>query len=174
VRVAAGTVVWAAGVRAAPLAQVLARAAGVPVDRAGRIHVRPDLTLAGHPEVLALGDMVAVEAPDGAAAVLPAVAPAAIQEGAHAARLIRGRLEGRPARPFRYVHRGDVATIGRGRAVAEIRGVRVTGRPAWALWLGIHLAQLSGVQNRLLVALRWTVSLTTRRRGARLIRSRTA
>ncbi len=160
---------WAAGVRASELAAALARGAGVEVDRAGRVPVGPDLTLPGHPEVLALGDMVAVHAADGAPVPLPGLAPVAIQEGRYAARLIRERLRGRSTAPFRYVDKGNLATIGRSKAVADIKGLHVAGFPAWALWLGVHLFYLIGFQNRLLVLLRWTISFLTHGRGARLI-----
>jgi NADH dehydrogenase len=167
--VAARTSVWAAGVRASPLAAALAGAAGAEVDRAGRVAVGPDLTLPGHPEVLALGDMVAVHDAAGAARPLPGLAPVAMQEGRYAAHLVRDRLRGRATAPFRYRDKGNLATIGRSRAVADIRGLHLSGFPAWALWLGVHLAYLVGFQNRLLVLLRWAASFLTHGRGARLI-----
>jgi NADH dehydrogenase len=167
-RADARTVVWAAGVAASDLAGELAREAGVEVDRAGRISVQPDLTLRSHPEVYALGDMARVQ-PAGADAPLPGLAPVAIQEGRYVARAIRARLAGRQPRPFRYHDKGNLATIGRSRAVAEIRGVKLAGSVAWATWLAVHLFYLAGFQNRLLVVLRWTVSFLTRSRGARLI-----
>ncbi len=164
VPVAARTSVWAAGVTASPLAALLAGAAGAEVDRAGRVAVGPDLTLPGHADVLALGDMVAVHARP-----LPGLAPVAMQEGRYAARLVRDRLRGRATAPFRYRDKGNLATIGRSRAVADIRGLRLSGFPAWALWLGVHLTYLIGFQNRLLVLLRWAASFLTHGRGARLI-----
>ena len=168
-RVAARTVVWAAGVTASELAQELARAAELSVDRAGRVPVLPDLTIPGHPEVLALGDMVTVLRSEGATIPYPGLAPVAMQQGRYAARVVRERLRGEHSRPFRYLDKGNVATIGRSRAVADIKGIRVAGVPAWLLWLGIHLFYLIGFQNRLLVLLRWTISFVTRGRGARLI-----
>jgi NADH dehydrogenase len=167
--VAAQTAVWAAGVTASELAAKLASAAGLDVDRAGRITVEPDLTLPGHPEVLALGDMVRVRASDGSIASLPGLAPVAIQQGHYAAHLIRDRLHGRDRRPFRYVDKGNLATIGRSKAVADVKGIHLAGFPAWALWLLVHIFYLIGFENRLLVVLRWTVSFLTRGRGARLI-----
>jgi NADH dehydrogenase len=158
------TTIWAAGVTASDLAAELAREADAEVDRAGRIGVLPDLTLPGHPEVLALGDMVSVQG-----AKLPGLAPVAMQQGRYAARAIRDRLKGRTPRPFRYVDKGNLATIGRSRAVADVKGLRVAGFPAWVLWLLVHLVYLIGFQNRLLVVLRWTISFVTRGRGARLI-----
>jgi NADH:ubiquinone reductase (H+-translocating) len=169
VRVPARSVVWAAGVRASGLAGVLARAGGCDVDRAGRLPVGPDLTLAGHPEVLALGDMVRVHDADGRALELPGVAPVAMQQGRYAAKAIRSRLQGREPRPFRYLDKGNVATIGRLKAVADIRGVALSGALAWLTWLFVHLFYLVGLQNRLLVLIRWSVSFATRGRGARLI-----
>jgi NADH dehydrogenase len=158
--VAAHTAVWAAGVTASPLARLLADAAGLETDRAGRIPVEPDLTLPGHPEVYAIGDMVAVRDQE-----LPGVAPVAMQEGRHVARAIkRGANE-----PFRYHNKGNVATIGRSRAVADIRGLHFSGILAWWLWLGLHLFYLIGFQNRLLVLTRWTFSYFTRGRSARVI-----
>jgi NADH dehydrogenase len=163
-RVDARTAIWAAGVTASSLASSLAGAAGLEVDRAGRVPVGPDLTLAGHPEVLALGDMVRVEG-----AALPGLAPVAIQQGRYAARVVRNRLRGRTTGPFRYVDKGNLATIGRSKAVADVKGLRLAGFVAWAVWLLVHLFYLIGFQNRLLVVLRWTISFVTRGRGARLI-----
>ena len=168
-RVAAQTAIWAAGVTASELAATLAGEAGLDVDRAGRLTVGSDLTLPGHPEVFALGDMVRVQGPDGAITTFPGVAPVAMQQGHYVARVIRGRLGGRAPGPFRYRDKGNLATIGRSRAVADVKGVRVAGFPAWALWLLVHIFYLIGFQNRLLVLLRWTISFLTRGRGARLI-----
>jgi NADH dehydrogenase len=156
----ARTAVWAAGVTASPLAMLLAAAAGAETDRSGRIVVEGDLTLPGHPEVFAIGDMAAVRGQP-----LPGVAPVAMQEGRHVARSIR-RGENRP---FTYKDKGNLATIGRARAVADIKGLRFSGFPAWVLWLGLHLFYLIGFQNRLLVLTRWTFSYITRGRSARVI-----
>ena len=168
-RIGARTVIWAAGVRASGLAGALAQAVGARVDKGGRVPVGPDLTLPGHPEVLAIGDMVAVQASDGTIAALPGLAPVAIQQGRYAAHLIRDRLRGRSSPPFHYVDKGNLATIGRSKAVAHIKGIRVGGFPAWAIWLAVHIFYLIGFQNRLLVMLRWTFSFLTHGRGARLI-----
>lgn len=169
-RIASRTVVWAAGVSASPLAAALAAASGAALDRAGRITVEPDLTLPGHPEVFALGDMVRVSDGDGGLIPLPGVAPAAMQQGRYAARVIRARLAGTPPPPpFRYVDKGNLATIGRMKAVGEIKGLRLSGTIAWLGWLFIHLFYLTGLQNRFLVFTRWTVSFFTHGRGARLI-----
>lgn len=164
------TVIWAAGVEASPLAAALAEASGAPLDRAGRITVEPDLTLPGHPEVFALGDMVRVSDGDGGQIPLPGVAPAAMQQGRYAARVIRRRLaEETPPGPFHYVDKGNLATIGRMKAVGEIKGLPLSGTIAWLGWLFIHLFYLTGLQNRVLVLIRWTVSFLTHGRGARLI-----
>jgi len=163
------TTIWAAGVNASGLATSLADEAGVELDRAGRVAVGPDLTLPGHPEVLALGDMVRVQSADGSIQSLPGLAPVAMQQGRYVARAVRARLRGRTPRPFHYRDKGNLATIGRSKAVADIKGLRVSGFPAWVLWLFVHLFYLIGFQNRLLVVLRWTISFVTRGRGARLI-----
>jgi NADH:quinone reductase (non-electrogenic) len=168
-RIPTRTVIWAAGVNASPLARMLAEQAGEEVDRAGRLAVQGDLSVAGHPEVLAIGDMVSVRQPDGSALVLPGVAPVAMQQGRHAARVIRDRLAGREPKPFRYIDKGNLATIGRARAVADVKGVHLSGFIAWVTWLVVHLWYLIGFQNRLLVVIRWAVSFFTHGRGARLI-----
>jgi NADH:ubiquinone reductase (H+-translocating) len=165
----AGNVIWAAGVTASPLAGELADRCGAELDRAGRIAVEPDLTLPGHPEVFALGDMVRVRGSDGELQQLPGVAPVAMQQGDHAGQSIRRRLSGKDAEPFRYRDKGNLATIGRAAAVADLHVVRLSGFPAWVTWLVIHLWYLAGFQNRLLVMIRWSISFFTRGRGARLI-----
>jgi NADH:ubiquinone reductase (H+-translocating) len=169
-RIAARTVIWAAGVRASELARALAEQSGAEVDRAGRITVTPQLTLPGHPEVFALGDMVRVS--DGRRGVLPlpGVAPTAMQQGRYAARVVAQRLQGKAdPRPFRYRDKGNLATIGRLRAVGNVGRLRLGGFIAWLAWLAVHLYYLTGPQNRLHVFIRWTASFVTRGRGARLI-----
>jgi len=168
-RVPARTVVWAAGVVASELAAALAAESGADLDRAGRVAVGPDLTLPGHPEVMAIGDMVQVRDPAGRPIPLPGLAPVAMQQGRYAARAVRARLRGQNPPPFRYRDKGNLATIGRGKAVAEIKGLQLSGLPAWLTWLFVHLFYLIGLQNRLLVFIRWTVSFVTHGRGARLI-----
>ena len=167
----ARTAIWAAGVTASVLAARLAEAAGAgaEVDRSGRVTVEPDLSLPGHPEVLALGDMVRVRAADGTIVPLPGLAPVALQQGRYAARLVRDRLRDQATKPFRYVDKGDLATIGRSKAVADVKGLHLSGFTAWVTWLVVHLFYLIGFQNRVLVLIRWTVSFATRGRGARLI-----
>jgi NADH dehydrogenase len=165
-RVRAGTVIWAAGVLASGLAQTLAEAGGAETDSVGRIIVEPDLTLPGYPDVLAIGDMVHVRDQDP----LPGVAPVAMQMGRYAAKRIRNRLRERETGPFNYKDKGNLATIGRARAVADLPPrIRVSGFVAWVLWLGIHLFYLIGFQNRLLVLMRWAFSFLTHGRGTRLI-----
>ena len=119
--------------------------------------------------MLALGDMVSVKQPDGSALVLPGVAPVAMQQGRYAARAIRARLAGQEPGPFRYIDKGNLATIGRARAVADVKGVHLSGFIAWVAWLVVHLWYLIGFQNRLLVVIRWAFSFFTHGRGARLI-----
>jgi NADH dehydrogenase len=168
-RIGAGTVIWAAGVAGEDLAAVLARRAGAELDGSGRVAVEPDLTLPGHAEVFALGDMVRVRGADGSLQLLPGVAPVAIQQGRYVARLVRARLAGRETKPFRYRDKGNLATIGRGAAVADIHRLRLSGFVAWATWLVVHLFYLVGFQNRVLVLIRWSFSFATHGRGARLI-----
>jgi NADH:quinone reductase (non-electrogenic) len=161
-RIAARTVVWAAGVAASPLAAKLAAATGAAVDRAGRISVNEDLSLPGHPEVFAVGDMVSFEN-------LPGVAEVAMQGGLHAANTIRRRLEG-DTRVVRYHYRdlGSVATIGRFRAVCSVRGIRLSGLPAWIVWMFVHLAFLNGFGDRFSTLRRWATSMIGRARPERV------
>jgi NADH dehydrogenase len=165
-RIDAGTIIWAAGVLAAGVAGRLAEAAGAETDRVQRLLVEPDLTVPGHPEVLAIGDMIRVRDHDP----FPGVAPVAMQMGRYAARAVRDRLRGREPGPFRYKDKGNLATIGRLRAVADLPPrIRVSGVLAWVLWLFIHLWYLVGFQNRVLVFMRWVWSFLTHGRGGRLI-----
>ena len=163
------TIVWAAGVTASSLGTRLAELTGAERDTAGRVAVEPDLTLPGHPEVFALGDMVRVRDVDGSLSALPGVAPVAIQQGRYAAKVVRARLRSRRTPPFRYRDKGNLATIGRAAAVADIKGLKLSGNIAWITWLVVHLWYLVGFQNRLLVIIRWTTSFVTHGRGARLI-----
>jgi NADH:ubiquinone reductase (H+-translocating) len=144
-RIAARTVIWAAGVRAAGLTGVLARAAGASTDRGGRIEVDPDCTLPGHPEISVIGDMANHKGPDGEP--LPGLATTAIQQGRHVAKAIR---RGRPGatEPFRYLDKGALAVVGRGKAVCQVRRLELSGRPAFFMYLGVHLYYLSGVAGR--------------------------
>ena len=156
-------VLWAAGVAAAPLAHTL----GVPLDRAGRIPVTPDLSVAGHPEIFVAGDLCAFT--HGTREPLPGVAPVAIQQGRAAAANAWRRLAGEATRPFRYRDRGSMATVGRAAAVAVIGPLRLSGLPAWLAWLGVHITFLIGFRNRFLVLFEWAWAYSTWQRGARLI-----
>jgi NADH dehydrogenase len=171
-RVASRVVIWAAGVTASGLAGRLGELTGAERDRAGRVTVDPDLTLPGHAEVFAIGDMVRVRDSNGEAKLLPGVAPVAMQQGRHVAHVIRAQLAGDPHEAFRYRDKGNLATIGRAAAVADIHGLRLSGFLAWTTWLLVHLWYLIGFQNRLLVLVRWSVSFLTHGRGARLIGTR--
>jgi NADH:ubiquinone reductase (H+-translocating) len=166
-RLATHTVVWAAGVEASPLAKKLAEATGAKLDRAGRIFVEPDLSLAGHPEIFVLGDMANYSHQGGQP--LPGVAPVAIQQGRFVARLIQARLRGRPTQTFHYRDRGNMATIGRSAAVAEIGKLHFSGFMAWLLWLVVHLMNLVGFRNRLLVLIQWGWNYISHDRSSRLI-----
>jgi NADH dehydrogenase len=162
-RLEASTKVWAAGVAASPLARQLAEQVGVEVDRQGRIPVQPDLTLPGHPEVFVVGDMMALDN-------LPGVAQVAIQGARHAVDQIRRRIAGEPAgQPFRYRDKGNMATISRFRAIAEIKRLKVTGFPAWLLWLGVHLVYIIGFKSRVTTLLHWAVSFVGRGRAERVV-----
>ena len=167
--VASRTVVWAAGVRASGMAARLGELTGAERDRAGRVTVAPDLTLPGHREVLAIGDMTRVRGTDGQVLALPGVAPVTMQQGRYAARAARARLRGQDAGPFRYHDKGNLATIGRAAAVADVKRVHLSGLLAWLTWLVVHLWYLVGFQNRVLVVIRWSMSFITHGRGARLI-----
>jgi NADH dehydrogenase len=169
-RIASRTVLWAAGVQASPLAARLARATGASTDRNGRILVEPDLSLPGHPEVYAIGDMIHFEQ-DGVC--LPGIAPVAMSEGRYVARRIARQAKGRDVKPYRYFHKGTMATIGRKAAVADLRFVHLSGLPAWLAWLFIHLLYLVEFDNRLLVLTEWAYNYFTYNRGARLITGKT-
>jgi NADH:quinone reductase (non-electrogenic) len=162
-RIEAATVLWAAGVRAEALSEEL----GVALGRGGRVPVGPDLALERHPDVFVVGDQAAAR--DEAGRELPALAPVALQQGRFAARQIRRDLRGEPREAFHYVDRGTLATIGRSRAVGEIRGLHVRGLAAWLVWLFVHIYYLVGFRNRALVVFQWAWSYFRFRRGARLI-----
>lgn len=166
-RVATRTILWAAGVRAHPLGAALAAATGTPTDSQGRVRVGPDLSLPGQPEVFVAGDLARVDGPDGEP--LPGLAPVALQQGRHVARVVAARLAGEPPPPYTYRRTGTMATIGRGAAVAEIGKLRLGGFPAWMAWLFVHLLGLVEPENRLIVLFQWGWSFLTRNRGARLI-----
>ncbi|MHB8419374.1 MAG: NAD(P)/FAD-dependent oxidoreductase [Myxococcales bacterium] len=161
-RLEARTVLWAAGVAAAPLARTL----GAPLDRAGRVKVQPDLSLPGAPEIFVVGDLASLEQ-DGKP--VPGVAPAAMQEGRCAARNALASMRGRPRQPFRYRDKGTLATVGRAAAVADLGRLRLSGFVAWLAWLLVHILELIGFRNRLLVLIDWAWLYLTFERGARLI-----
>ena len=164
--IAARTVLWAAGVRAVPLARTL----DVPLDRAGRVLVERDLSVPGHPSAFVIGDLCSFTQSDGKP--VPGVAPAAMQEGDHAAENVLRLLDGTPTEAFVYRDKGSLATIGRAAAVAEIGWFRLSGLLAWLAWLGIHIFFLIGFRNRALVLFEWSWAYLTYQRGARLITER--
>ncbi|MEU8611368.1 NAD(P)/FAD-dependent oxidoreductase [Actinoplanes sp. NPDC048791] len=166
-RIPAMTKVWAAGVSAPPLARRLAEVTGAGTDRAGRVHVEPDGTVPGHPEIFVVGDLMALPGDDGKQ--LPGVAQVAIQSGRHAAGQIKRRLAGRPSgQPFHYFDKGSLAVISRFSAVASIGGLRLSGFPAWLIWLVVHLFYLVGFKNRVSAVLHWAVSFLGRGRSERV------
>jgi NADH dehydrogenase len=162
-RLEAGTVLWTAGVAASAVTATL----GVPRDRAGRVIVERDLSVPGHPEAFVIGDASAFT--DAAGHPLPGVAQVAMQGGVHAARTILQRLEGKPSQAFVYDDRGSMAIIGRGSAVADIRGLRFSGLLAWLAWLFLHIFELIGFRNRLVVMIEWAAAYVTLQRSVRLI-----
>ncbi|MAS36525.1 MAG: FAD-dependent oxidoreductase [Anaerolineaceae bacterium] len=166
----AQTVMWTAGVKASPLGQALAQATGAQTDRGGRVMVEPDLSVPGHPDIFVIGDLAHFAHQNGQP--LPGVAQVAIQQGHYAGKLIRQQLRGKSMRSFRYFDRGNMATIGRGAAIAEIGKLRLSGWLAWPLWLAIHLIYQMDRENRVLVFVQWLWNYTTRGRSALLITER--
>ena len=166
-RIPTKTVIWGAGVRATPLGKILGDLTGAAVDRGGRVAVEPDLSLHGHPEILVLGDIANFSHQGGKP--LPGVAQVGIQMGVYAAKLVKARLNQKTIKPFRYWDKGNMATIGKAAAVAQIGKLHFGGLLAWLLWLFIHLMYLVGFQNRVVVLLEWFYSYLTMNRGARLI-----
>jgi NADH dehydrogenase len=164
--IASKTVLWAAGVRASELGKMLGERMGVPLDKAGRVQVEADLSIQGHPEILVIGDLAAF-LQDGKQ--LPGVAPAAMQQGHYAARLIERRLKDEKTKPFRYLDKGSLATIGRNQAVAQIGPLQFSGILAWMAWLFIHLLYIVEFENRMLIIVQWAYDYFTYNRGARLI-----
>jgi NADH dehydrogenase len=164
----AENIIWGAGVSAHPLTRTL----GVELDRAGRVKILPDLSVPGHPEIFALGDMTTLT--DARGRVVPGLCPAALQMGAHAAKVIATEIEKGPRPPaeraaYAYVDKGSMATIGRSSAVAMIGRLHFSGYPAWIAWLGVHLVFLIGFRNKISVLFQWTYSYLTYKRGARVI-----
>ena len=165
-RIPTRTVLWAAGNQASPLARSL----GAPLDHAGRVLVNPDLSVPGAPHIFIAGDLAAVPYRNGQ--LVPAVAPAANQMGKHAAKQIRKLLADQPTTPFKYFDKGNLATIGRYRAIAEIGKVKLRGQIAWWFWLLIHLMYLATFRNRVVVLVEWAYSYLTYQRGSRLLTER--
>jgi NADH dehydrogenase len=165
-RIVAKTVIWSAGVQASPFGRILQQRAGAQLDRAGRVLVNPDCTIAGHPEIFVIGDLAHLEQ-DGN--LLPGVAQVAMQQGGYAAKLIQRRLRGETAGPFHYFDKGNLAVIGRASAVAQIGPVHMSGLLAWLTWLFVHLMYLVEFSNRVLVFVQWGFLYLTFNRGARLI-----
>ncbi|MCZ2073529.1 MAG: NAD(P)/FAD-dependent oxidoreductase [Bryobacterales bacterium] len=165
-RIASHTVLWAAGVAASELGGVLSKRTGALLDKAGRVIVESDLTIPGWPEIFVIGDLAHFEQ-DGKP--LPGVAPVAMQQGRYVGKLITARLKGTRVPSFRYLNKGNLATIGRASAVADFGFVRFGGHFAWITWLLVHLMYLVGFQNRLVVFLKWAYEYLTFNRGARLI-----
>jgi NADH dehydrogenase len=162
-RIVAPVILWAAGVAASPLGKHL----GVPVDRAGRVLVHPDLSIPGHPDVFVIGDLASLKDEEGKP--LPGVAPVAIQQGKYVARMIQRDLAGRPRENFHYWDKGSLATIGRAAGIAQFGKIHISGFIAWLSWLFIHIFFLIGFRNRVLVLIQWAWSYFTYERGARLI-----
>jgi NADH dehydrogenase len=161
-KIRARTAFWAAGNKASPLGKFL----GAPLDNAGRVKVNEDLSVPGHPEIFAIGDLATLVS-DGR--TVPWVCPAANQEGAFAAKSIIRDTRHQPRKKFHYFNKGDLATIGRSRAIADFGKVRFTGRLAWFLWLFVHIMYLVGFRNRIVVFIDWAYSYFTYQAGVRLI-----
>jgi NADH:ubiquinone reductase (H+-translocating) len=161
------TVLWAAGVLASPLGKILSENAGAPLDKASRVVVQPDLTVPGHPEIFVIGDLANFSHQTGNP--LPGVAQPAIQQGEYVAKLIRARFRNHKVPPFHYFDKGNLATIGRGAAVADLNWLQISGFPAWLIWIFIHLVYIIQFQNRLLVMMQWAWLYLTFDRSARLI-----
>jgi NADH dehydrogenase len=161
------TVLWAAGVLASPLGRILSKEAGATLDNAGRVVVNPDLTIPGHPGIFVIGDLANFSHQTGKP--LPGVAQPAIQQGAYVGKLIQARLRNKQLPPFHYFDKGNLATIGRGAAVADLNWLQISGWPAWLLWVFIHLLYIVEFQNRLLILLQWAWLYITFDRSARLI-----
>ncbi len=161
------TVLWAAGVLASPLGIILFKKADAPVDKLGRVLVNPDLSVPGHPEIFVIGDLANFSHQTGKP--LPGVAQPAIQQGHYVGKVIRARLQNKKLPPFHYFDKGNLATIGRGAAVADLNWLQISGLPAWLIWIFIHLLYIVQFQNRLLILLQWAWLYITFDRSARLI-----
>ena len=161
------TVLWAAGVRASAFGEVLASSTGAQLDRGGKVHVNPDLSLPGYENIFVIGDLAHCEQPDGS--VVPGLAPAAIQQGRYVAKLLKNRSKGRDTKPFRYVNKGTMAVIGSNRAIADIGKLHFSGFFAWWLWIMVHIMSLLDTEQRISVMTQWIWKYLTRRSGSRLV-----
>jgi NADH dehydrogenase len=166
-QIPARTILWAAGVKASAMGKILAERVGVQLDRVGRVMVEPDLSVPNHPNIFVIGDLANFshqgEKP------LPGVAPVAMQEGEYIAKLLQKQLKGQPSPPFRYIDRGSLAVIGQNTAVVDLGVVRLSGLPAWFIWVWAHIYYLIEFDNKLIVMTQWGWNYFTRGRGARLI-----
>jgi NADH dehydrogenase len=163
------TVIWAAGVSGNPLGAAISQSTGIALARGQRIPVGADCSVSGYPNIFVIGDLAAFT-PQGETQTLPGVAPVATQQAQYVGKLLHNRLNGNPAPPpFSYFDKGSMATIGRGRAIAQVKGFGMTGFLAWMAWLFIHVLLLVGFQNRLLVLTQWAVNFVTQNRGARVM-----
>ncbi len=169
-QIAVATVLWAAGIKASSLSQVLAKRTGVELDQVGRVIVEADLSLAGHPNIFVIGDLAHCASQDNKP--LPGVAPVAIQQGFYVANLIQKRLQGKNLPAFSYRNKGSMAVIGRHAAVVDLGFMRYNGFFAWLTWLFVHIMYLVEFDNKILVLIQWTWNYFTRNRGSRLITGR--
>ena len=166
-QIPARTILWAAGVKASPMGQILAKRTGAQLDRVGRVVVEPDLSVAGHPNIFVVGDLANFSHQNGKP--LPGVAPVAMQQGQYVAALIQQRLKDKSLIPFRYFDRGSLAVIGRNAAVVDLGFIKFSGFLAWLTWVFIHIYYLIEFDNKLVVLIQWGWNYFTRKRGARLI-----
>lgn len=166
-QISARTILWAAGVKASPMGEVLAKRTNVKLDRAGRVIVEPDLSIQGYPNIYIIGDLANFPHQNGKP--LPGVAPVAVQEGKYVAKVIQQRLGGKTISPFHYVDRGSLAVIGQNAAVVDLGFIKFSGVIAWLVWVFIHIYYLIEFDNKLVVLLQWGWNYFTRKRGARLI-----
>ncbi|AFY74048.1 NADH dehydrogenase, FAD-containing subunit [Synechococcus sp. PCC 7502] len=166
--VTAQTILWAAGVKASALGEILAKRADAPLDRVGRVMVSPDLSVPNHPSLFVIGDL-AHYAHQDEGKPLPGVAPVAMQQGEFIAKLLKAQIRNLPLPQFRYVDRGSLAVIGRNAAVVDLRFMKLTGMPAWLIWTFLHIFYLVEFDNQLVVMVQWAFNYFTRKRGARII-----
>jgi NADH dehydrogenase len=167
-QIPAGTILWAAGVKASPLGQLLCEKTGCQLDRGGRVIVESDLSVSGHPDIFIVGDLANFShTPDKQP--LPGVAPVAMQQGHYMAKLILQRVQGKSVQPFQYINKGNLAVIGINEAIADLHKVHLSGFPAWFIWAFVHIAYLVEFDNKVLVMMQWLWAFFTRRHSARLI-----